>query len=62
MGAENKLEKGHCFCPYCDEEIKAADLPWCQACSLTICYCSKCQKPVSADDKVCPNCGADIKG
>ncbi len=55
-------EKKRLFCPYCDEEIMKADAPYCQACGITIFYCPKCRKPLSRDNKVCPNCGADIRG
>jgi predicted amidophosphoribosyltransferase len=60
--AEQKEKKEHRFCPYCDEEIMKADLPYCQACGLEIFYCPKCRKPVNRDNMVCPHCGAEIKG
>jgi predicted amidophosphoribosyltransferase len=50
------------FCPYCEEEIMAADFPYCQACGVTIFCCPKCRKPLPRDNKVCPHCGADIQG
>ncbi len=59
---EQKEEKKHLFCPYCDEEIMRADLPYCQACSVTIFYCPQCRKPLPRDSKICPHCGAGIKG
>ncbi|MFC2031871.1 zinc ribbon domain-containing protein [Chloroflexota bacterium] len=62
MGAESKSEKEHRFCPYCDEEIAKTLFPYCQACKITIFYCPQCQKPISRENKVCPNCGAEIKG
>ena len=37
--AEQKEKKEHRFCPYCDEEVMKADLPFCQACGLKIFYC-----------------------
>jgi len=63
--AEQKEKKEHLFCPYCDEEITAADFPYCQACGLTIFYCPKCRKPFlreNRENKVCPHCGAEVKG
>ena len=61
MAAESEREKERCFCPFCEEEIKAADFPWCRACGVIIVYCPKCQEPVSQDKRVCPHCGAEIK-
>ena len=60
--AEQKEKKEHRFCPYCDEEIMQADLPYCQACDLEIFYCPRCRKPVNRGNRVCPHCGAEIKG
>ena len=62
MGVEHKPEKERRFCPYCDEEIAETPFPYCQACGLTVFYCPECRKPVSRDKKVCPLCGAEIKG
>ena len=62
MGAEHKPEEERCFCPYCDEEIREAFSPYCGACKVTIFYCPKCRKPLPRDKKVCPHCGAEIKG
>jgi predicted amidophosphoribosyltransferase len=60
--AEQKEKKEHRFCPYCDEEIMKGDLPFCQVCGLEIFYCPRCRKPVNRDNRVCPHCGAEIKG
>jgi len=59
---EQKDKKGHVFCPFCDEEIMSADLPWCQACKVTVFYCPDCRQPVPREEKACPSCGAEIKG
>ena len=59
---DQKEEKEHLFCPYCDGEIGGADLPFCQACQITLFFCPKCRQPVARDKKVCPYCGADILG
>ncbi len=60
--AKQKEKKEHLFCPYCDEEVMSADLPWCQACLVKLFYCPVCRKPVSREKRVCPDCGAEIKG
>ncbi len=59
---EQKEKGKHVCCPYCEEEIIVADFPYCQACEVTVFYCPKCQKPLSRDNRVCPHCGAKIKG
>ena len=50
------------FCPYCEEGIIEADLPYCQACGVTIFYCPKCRETLPRDSKICPHCGSEIKG
>ena len=62
MGTEDRLEREHRFCPYCDEEIAEASFPYCGACGVTVFRCPECRKPVPRDKKVCPDCGAEIKG
>ena len=62
MGTEREKEEVHRFCPYCDEEIMVADFPYCQACGVTIFYCPICRESVPRDNRVCPHCGAEIKG
>jgi len=59
---EPKEKKEHRFCPYCDEEMMKADLPYCQLCGVSVFYCPGCRKPVSRENRVCPHCGAEIKG
>ena len=59
---KKKAEKVSRFCPYCDEEIAESTFPYCHACEVTVFYCPSCRKPVSRDKKVCPDCGAEIKG
>jgi Zn-finger nucleic acid-binding protein len=54
--------RGRQFCPYCDAEIAEAAFPYCKACEVEIFHCPKCRKPVPQDKKVCPSCGADIRG
>ena len=62
MKKEQKAEKKHLFCPYCDEEIAEASWPYCNACQVTIFYCPKCKESLPRDYDVCPRCGANIKG
>lgn len=57
-----KEKKERLFCPYCDEEIMAADFPYCQVCRVTIFYCPQCRQPVPRGKKNCPHCGTEIKG
>ncbi len=59
---EKKEKDRHLFCPYCDEEIMVADFPYCQSCRVIIFYCPGCREPLSRDKKLCPHCGAEIKG
>ena len=59
---EPERKEKRLFCPYCDEEIMEADLPYCQVCGVTVLYCPKCRKPVPRDKNICPHCGAEIKG
>ena len=60
--AKQQKKKGHLFCPYCEEEMRQADLPYCRACQLTVFYCPKCRKPLPREKRVCPHCGTEIKG
>ena len=60
--SKKKEEKEHAYCPYCEAEIIEADLPYCQACQITLFYCPECGKPSPRGKKVCPHCGAAIKG
>ena len=62
MVDEPKPERELCFCPYCDEEIAGAMFPICKGCGVSICYCPRCKKPVPRDKRLCPHCGAEIKG
>ena len=61
MKEQERKERNLC-CPYCDEEIMGIGLAYCQACGVTVFYCPQCRKPVARDKKVCPHCGAEIKG
>ncbi len=59
---DNKVEKVHHACPYCDEEIGEATFPYCQACEVKLLYCPNCKKPVKREANKCPSCGAGLKG
>ena len=48
-------------CPFCDIEIVEMNLPLCQACQVTISYCSDCGEPLPKNKKTCPSCGAKVK-
>ncbi len=58
---EQKEGKKRLCCPYCDEEIMAADSPLCQACRVAIFYCPRCREPLVRDNELCPHCGAEIQ-
>ncbi len=62
MELKGKTGKEPRFCPYCDAEIAEAAFPYCEACEVEVFTCPKCRKPVERDKKICPNCGAKIKG
>jgi predicted amidophosphoribosyltransferase len=62
MESKREAEQERRFCPYCDQEIAKESFPYCAACEVTIFYCPKCRKPVPRDKRVCPDCGAEIKG
>jgi hypothetical protein len=51
-----------CFCPYCEEEISLAVLPYCQPCGVTLRYCRRCQTAVPKEAEVCPQCGGKLEG
>ena len=58
--SEQPKESG-CFCPYCEEEILMAGFPYCQPCSVTLCYCVRCQIVVVREATVCPQCGGELE-
>jgi predicted amidophosphoribosyltransferase len=60
--ADQKEKDKHLFCPYCDEEVMKVDLPYCQVCGVTVFYCPQCRKTVPRDNRLCPHCGAEIRG
>lgn len=60
MADKSEKAKKPCSCPYCDEEIARASLPWCEACGVEILHCPECHQAVPRDVKSCPHCGADV--
>jgi hypothetical protein len=51
-----------CLCPYCEEELVMANVPFCQACSITFYQCPTCQVTVlDREATSCPKCGAPLK-
>lgn len=48
-------------CPYCDQDVQEAKLPWCKGCGVKLQYCPECGKPVSREAESCPHCGKKYK-
>jgi Double zinc ribbon len=48
-------------CPYCDEDVKNARLPFCKPCEVSLPYCAKCREVVPKDATTCPYCGAKLR-
>jgi len=57
-----KAEREHGSCPYCDSKIVEASLPYCQACGVSTFTCPNCKQPVPRGQRVCLNCGNELKG
>ena len=58
---EPKEKQKRCFCPYCEEEIVMAALPYCQPCNVTLRYCTRCEIAVEREAEVCPQCGGELE-
>ncbi len=59
---ERKIEeKEERWCPYCEDEISKAKLPFCQPCQVTTFKCPSCGKPAPRNKRICPACGAKMK-
>jgi len=56
--AERKIAP---HCPYCDAEIFELNLPFCQACHVTIVRCTECLTVIPKNRKTCPSCGKPVK-
>jgi hypothetical protein len=48
-------------CPYCDEEVKNAGLPFCEPCGVKLPSCASCHEVVPKDATICPYCGAKLE-
>ena len=62
MKEEKKTEKQErCFCPYCEEELVMANLPYCRPCRIVFLRCIRCNITV-LDRKAtkCPQCGEPL--
>ena len=46
-----------CACPYCDEELEAAPMPFCEECGKEIKVCKSCGCALAQVQNVCPSCG-----
>ncbi|MFC2044853.1 zinc ribbon domain-containing protein [Chloroflexota bacterium] len=62
MTNKHDFKKELRYCPYCETEITEAALLHCKVCEIEIFFCPKCHKAIPRDKKICPHCGADIKG
>jgi hypothetical protein len=61
MKEQKRVEEGKCLCPYCEQEILVASMPFCQACSIVFCQCLECKVTIlDRDATVCPKCGAKL--
>jgi len=62
MKKEKKTEKQEkCLCPYCEEELVIASLPYCRPCGIVFHRCLRCNITV-LDRKAtkCPKCGEPL--
>ena len=61
MKKEKKAKEKRCLCPYCEEELIAASLPYCKPCGIVFCRCIKCRLTVlDKKAKNCPKCGGPL--
>ena len=54
---ERSEGSGACVCPYCDEEVKDLNLPFCQSCGHEVLRCSHCGSIITSAGDYCPQCG-----
>ncbi len=54
----NNITKKAPHCPYCDEEVQQAKLPWCKGCGVNLVYCPHCSKLFPSEATSCPHCGS----
>jgi hypothetical protein len=59
---DKKLEKkDEPWCPYCEDDVATARLPFCQPCQVKTFKCPSCGKPAARTKRICPECGAKMK-
>lgn len=59
--AKKKVGKvKECLCPFCEEELMVAGLPFCMACRALLNYCTRCKIVVEKGVKTCPRCGGGL--
>ena len=61
MKKKSKVREERCICPYCDEQVVAANFPFRRACGIVFYYCLKCQLTVLDREATnCPKCGEPL--
>lgn len=53
--------KVRCICPYCEEELRADEFPFCRRCEVELKYCARCEMVVERDLERCPHCGGELE-
>ena len=61
MSQQPEAKEKKRFCPYCEEQILTAGLPYCQPCGVTLRYCVRCQIAVEREAEVCPQCRGELE-
>ncbi len=62
MKKQKKVEQERCLCPYCDEELVVASMPFCRTCGVVFRHCIRCGVTVlEKDATTCPKCGGQLK-
>jgi hypothetical protein len=58
---QKSAKEERCICPYCEEELIVANLPYCQACAIVFRQCVRCQITVLDKEAAnCPKCGEPL--
>ena len=61
MKKEKKVKEERCICPYCEEELIMANLPYCRPCRIVFRQCIRCQITVLDKEATnCPKCGEPL--
>ncbi len=62
MKKQKKVEQKRCLCPYCEEELVVAHMPFCRACGVVFSCCVRCGVTVLEKSAVtCPKCGGQLE-